>query len=81
MDLLSKIICYENTDFYVMWKPNTLPTTFGKEGCFLDILLGKNTDPKTDFSLPKFLIPYIDLPDFDSCLLKQSAIQQQLAIF
>jgi autotransporter translocation and assembly factor TamB len=24
-----------------MWKPNALPTTFGKEICFLDILLGK----------------------------------------
>jgi len=64
-----------------MWKPNTLPTTFGKELCFLDILLGKNTDPKINFSLPSFLIPYIDLPDFKICTLKQDIIQQQLNIF
>jgi len=81
LDILSKIVCYHNDDFYVMWKPSVLPTTFGKEQCFLDILLGKNTDPTIDFSLPKFLIPYIDLPDFTPYKLKQSSIQQQLNIF
>ena len=64
-----------------MWKPSALPTTFGKETCFLDILLGKTIDPKTDFSLPVFLSPYVDLPDFVSCALKQPAVQHQLAIF
>ena len=81
MDFLSKIICYHNDDFYVMWKPSALPTTFGKEQCFLDILLGKNIEPKTDFSLPTFLLPYIDLPDFKVCTLKQDMIQQQLNVF
>lgn len=81
MDIFSKIICYHNDDFYVLWKPNTLPTTFGKEVCFLDILLGKETQPDTDFSIPKFLVPYIDLPDFKPCILKQSLIQHQLAVF
>ena len=64
-----------------MWKPSTLPTTFGKESCFLDILLGKYTEPNTDFSIPGFLLPYIDLPDFKVCILKQDAIQHQLNIF
>lgn len=81
LDILSKIICYHNDDFYVMWKPNALPTTFGKEQCFLDILLGKNPDPNTDFSIPNFLLPYIDLPDFKLCALKQDAIQHQLHNF
>jgi len=64
-----------------MWKPSALPTTFGKEICFLDILLGKNIPPDTDFSLPNFLLPYIDLPDFKPELLKQITIQQQFNIF
>ena len=64
-----------------MWKPNTLPTTFGKEQCFLDILLDKDTKTTTDFSLPKALLPYIDLPDFTPCKLTQASIQQQLDIF
>ena len=64
-----------------MWKPSALPTTFGKEQCFLDILLGKSIEPKTDFSIPSFLLPYIDLPDFKVCTLKQDAIQQQLNVF
>jgi hypothetical protein len=64
-----------------MWKPNTLPTTFGKELCFLDILLGKDINSDTDFSLPKFLLPYIDLPDFKLCILQQASIQHQLDVF
>ncbi|MEI6774989.1 MAG: pseudouridine synthase [bacterium] len=64
-----------------MWKPSALPTTFGKEQCFLDILLGKERDKNTDFSLPTFLLPYIDLPDFTPCTLKQTSIQHQLDIF
>ena len=64
-----------------MWKPSALPTTFGKEICFLDILLGKDTNKDTDFSIPKFLLPYIDLPDFKHCTLQQASVQHQLAIF
>gem|GEM_PF-627880 len=79
--MLSKIICYHNNDFYVMWKPSALPTTFGQEVCFVDILLGKTINSDTNFSIPKFLIPYIDLPDFKTCILKQETIQHQLDIF
>jgi hypothetical protein len=64
-----------------MWKPSVLPTTFGKEPCFLDILLGKVKDLDTDFSLPSFLLPYIDLPDFTPCILKQASIDHQLNVF
>ncbi|HMS90683.1 MAG TPA: RNA pseudouridine synthase [Candidatus Absconditabacterales bacterium] len=64
-----------------MWKPNALPTTFGKEICFLDILLGKKITKDTDFSLPKFLIPYIDLPDFTPCTLQESSIKHQFDVF
>lgn len=64
-----------------MWKPSALPTTFGKETCFLDMLLGKDIDKDTDFSLPKFLLPYIDLPDFTPCKLQQAAINHQWDIF
>lgn len=64
-----------------MWKPNTLPTAFGNELCFLDILLGKQLISDTDFSLPSFLLPYIDLPDFKSCTLQQASIQHQLDVF
>ncbi|MFA6256292.1 MAG: RNA pseudouridine synthase [Candidatus Absconditabacterales bacterium] len=64
-----------------MWKPSGLPTTFGKEPCFLDILLGKEIEHKTDFSLPSFLLPYVDLPDFTPYILKKSSIQQQLNVF
>lgn len=64
-----------------MWKPNTLPTTFGKEQCFLDILLGKNIEQAVDFTVPTFLLPYIDLPDFKTCTLWQDAIQHQLSVF
>lgn len=81
LDILSKIICYHNADFYVMRKPNTLPTAFGKELCFLDMLLGKNTDKTTDFSIPDFLLPYIDLPDFSPCVINQSLIKDQLTNF
>lgn len=81
LDILSKIVCYHNDDFCVMWKPRALPTTFGKELCFLDILLGKEWDLDTDFSIPKFLIPYIDLPDLTPYVLKKSIIQQQLTEF
>jgi len=34
-----------------------------------------------DFSVPTFLLPYVDLPDFTPCTVKKSLIQQQLAIF
>ncbi|MEI6672470.1 MAG: pseudouridine synthase [bacterium] len=81
LDLLSKIICYHNDDFYVMWKPNTLPTTFGKEQCFLDILLGNPIEQDIDFSLPHHLLSYIDLPDFTPYTIQQANIQQQLNIF
>ncbi len=64
-----------------MWKPSTLPTTFGKELCFLDILLGKKPDQNTDFSIPSFLLPYIDLPNFKPCSFKQASIQHQLSVF
>lgn len=64
-----------------MWKPSALPTTFGKETCFLDILLGKNIDMNTDFSLPSFLLPYIDLPDFSPCSINQALVQLQLNVF
>ncbi len=64
-----------------MWKPNTLPTTFGKEQCFLDMLLDKDTKTTTDFSLPVSLLPYIDLPDFTPCKLTQPLIQHQLNVF
>ena len=64
-----------------MWKPNTLPTTFGKELCFLDMILGKDINKDTDFSLPIFLLPYIDLPDFTPCTLKKTSIHHQLDMF
>lgn len=64
-----------------MWKPNALPTTFGKELCFLDILLGKKADKDIDFSLPQFLLPYIDLPDFTPCKLQEASIHHQLDVF
>lgn len=81
MDVLSSIICYHNDDFYVMWKPNALPTTFGKEQCFLDILMGNKIEEETDFSLPKFLVPYIDLPDFSPCTITQNIIDNQIRVF
>lgn len=64
-----------------MWKPSALPTTFGKEPCFLDMLLGKTINPDTDFSIPKFILPYIDLPDFKPCIIQQASIQHQLNVF
>lgn len=64
-----------------MWKPNTLPTTFGKEQCFLDILMGQPREQEVDFSLPSHLSSYIDLPDFVLCTLQQSDIQHQLTTF
>lgn len=64
-----------------MWKPSALPTTFGNETCFLDALLWKDIDPSTDFSIPSFLMPYIDLPDFKPCMLTKELIQQQFALF
>ena len=81
LDILSKIICYHNDDFFVMWKPSTLPTTFGKWQCFLDILLGESTDSDIDFSIPDFLSAYIDIPDFVPLTLKPTSIKHQLAIF
>ena len=64
-----------------MWKPSALPTTFGQETCFVDVLLGKSINSDTDFSIPKFLLPYIDLPDFTLCTLHSASIQHQLDIF
>lgn len=79
--MLSQIICYHNDDFFVLWKPNGIPTTFGKETCFLDILMGKTRQQKTDFSIPEHLIPYIDLPDFTQIELKKTLIDQQVHAF
>ena len=78
---MSKIVCYHNDDFFVMWKPSALPTTFGKELCFLDILLGKENNITIDFSLPDKLLPYIDLPDFSPCTLTQTMINHQIHVF
>lgn len=64
-----------------MWKPNALPTTFGKEQCFLDLLLGKTIETDTDFSIPSFLLPYIDLPDFIPYTIKQASIDHQVDVF
>ena len=64
-----------------MWKPSALPTTFGKELCFLDILLEKEKDLKTDFSIPEKLLPYIDLPDFSPCTITKTLIKHQLEVF
>ena len=64
-----------------MWKPRALPTTFGKEQCFLDILLGEVPNQDITFPIPDFLSPYIDLPDFTLCTLKQAAIDHQMTIF
>lgn len=81
MDLLSTIVCYQNTEFYVMWKPSALPTTFGKESCFLDMLLGQQPSNIPDFAIPQFLLPYIDLPDFDPCTLDKKMIETQISAF
>lgn len=82
MDILSQIVCYHNDDFFVLWKPNGIPTTFGKEQCFLDILLtNKQINKTTDFSIPKFLVPYIDFPDFVPCTLTEDKIQEQFTTF
>ncbi len=81
LDILSKIICYHNDDFFVMWKPRALPTTFGKEQCFLDILLGEKPSQDIVFSIPDFLSPYIDLPDFVPQTLDQASIDRQMTIF
>ena len=32
-------IVYENKDYYLFWKPHGLPSTFGKEKCFLEYLV------------------------------------------
>ena len=64
-----------------MWKPSALPTTFGKELCFLDILLGKQPTTTPDFAIPQVLLPYIDLPDFDPCVLDKKIIDKQIAAF
>ena len=64
-----------------MWKPNALPTTFGKELCFLDILLGQTKIWETDFAIPHFLLPYIDLPDFTLCTLQPHHIDDQRTVF
>ena len=64
-----------------MWKPRALPTTFGKEQCFLDILIDNTPQADIDFSIPKFLLPYIDLPDFTQFTLNEAIVQEQLTIF
>ncbi len=81
MDLLSKIVCYHNEDFYFMWKPRSMPTAFGQETCFLDMLLWKDIDQKTDFPIPAFLTPHIDLPWFTTYTLTATTIQTQFKIF
>lgn len=45
------------------------------------MLLGKEIKNDTDFSLPKFLLPYIDLPDFTPYTLQQASITHQLDVF
>jgi len=79
--MLSTIVCYQNDDFFVLWKPNGIPTTFGKETCFLDILMGKQPNQTLDFSVPPHLLAYIDLPDFIQTELTQSCIENQLHVF
>ncbi len=64
-----------------MRKPSGLPTTFGKELCFLDILLGQQPDRKIDFPVPKAISPYIDLPGFVKVTFKQVAIDHQARLF
>lgn len=81
MDILSKIICYHNNDFFVLWKPNGVPTTFGKDICFLDMLIGKKPDPKIKFAIPEHLLPYVDLPDFTQIEIKKSLIDHQMQEF
>ncbi len=58
-----------------------MPTAFGQEICFLDILLWKDIDPKTDFSIPAFLLPYLNLPSFKTYTLTATTIQNQFKIF
>ncbi len=65
----------------MLWKPNGIPTTFGKETCFLDILMGKQPDLKINFTIPSYLSPYIDLPDFSQIVLKKPLIDHQLQEF
>ncbi len=64
-----------------MWKPSGIPTTFGNEACFLDILMGEKPNPGMDFSIPKFIAPYIDLPDFKPYVLKDVSIKEQFSVF
>ncbi len=64
-----------------MWKPRLLPTAFGQGICFLDMLLWKDIDPKADFSIPTFLLPYLNLPTFKICKLTATMIQNQFKIF
>jgi len=47
----------------------------------LDILMGKKSDPKTDFAIPEHLFPYIDLPDFVQIELKKTLIDHQIKEF
>ncbi|MEI7919137.1 MAG: pseudouridine synthase [bacterium] len=82
LDIFSQIVCYHNDDFFVLWKPNGIPTTFGKEQCFLDILLTNTPKNKnTDVAIPNFLLPYIDFPDFVPTTLTEEKIQEQLQTF
>ena len=81
LDTLSSIICYHNDDFFVLRKPNSIPTTFGKDTCFLDVLMGKTPDSKIQFSIPQHLLPYIDLPEFSQIELKKPFIDHQIKEF
>lgn len=81
MDIISKIICYHNDDFFVLWKPNGIPTTFGKDTCFLDVLMGKDVDAKINFVIPEHLFPYIDLPEFNQIEVKKPFIDHQIKEF
>ena len=38
---------YSNKDFSLVWKPHTIPSTFGKEESFLDILKNRQQDLQT----------------------------------
>jgi len=81
VDIVSQIVCYHNDDFFVLWKPNGIPTTFGKETCFLDILMGEIPKKIPDFLVPDHLLLYIDLPDFEQIELKKPFIDKQIKIF
>ncbi|HRU49927.1 MAG TPA: RNA pseudouridine synthase [Candidatus Absconditabacterales bacterium] len=49
-----KITVYEDSFFYYFWKPHGIPSTFGKEKCFLD-LLSESSDQYI-----KLVLSYLD---------------------